>query len=55
MSCFYPTKIRALLTHYGYNDATNDHNSALQYISEENGRQTTYKKSAWVIYKLGNF
>ena len=44
-----------LLTHYGYNDATNNHNSALQYISEENGRQTTYKKVLELFTSLGNF
>ena len=45
----------AILTHYGYNDATNNHNSALQYISEENGRQTTYNKVLELFTSLGNF
>lgn len=47
--------VGALLTHYGYNDATNNHNSALQYISEENGRQTTYKKVLELFTSLGRF
>ena len=48
-------RVGALLTHYGYNDATNNHNSALQYISEENGRQTTYEKVLELFTSLGRF
>ena len=47
--------VGALLTYYGYHDATNNHNSALQYISEENGRQTTYKKVLELFTSLGTF
>ena len=48
-------QVGALLTHYGYNDATNNHNSALQNISEENSRQTTYKKVLELFTSLGTF
>ena len=48
-------QVGALLTHYGYNDATNNHNSALQHISEENGRQTTYEKVLELFTSLGTF